>query len=169
MPAVNNGFNKFTAGKHGAGSGNDEYYTPKIYWDSIKKHIPKTKIWEAFYGDGTSAGHLKDLGFNVMPDQGDFFTAKPNKACIVSNPPYSLLYKIFEKLVDMPNKFILIIPIPKLSHLKTQKFLKEMKVQVIIPNQYTGFILNGKQTRCPPVYLCYLCRGLNLPRDLLYL
>ena len=169
MPKVNNGYNKFTAGKHGSGSGNDEYYTPRIYWESIKKYIPKSLVWEAFYGDGTSAKHLKDLGFKVMPDQGDFFKAKPNKACIVSNPPFSILNKVLEALKDMPNKFILIIPIPKIAHLKTQKILKEMDIQIIIPNHYTGFILNGEQTRCPPVYLCYLCRGLKLERDILYL
>ena len=69
----------------------------------------------------------------------------------------------------MPNKFILIIPIPKLAHRKVYSIMKKMNIQVIIPNHYTGFVVNSIQTRCPPVYMCYITRGLELDRDLVYL
>ncbi len=163
-------YNKGVMGKSGSNSGSDEYYTPKIYWSSIKKYIPKRKIWEAFYGDGSSAKHLESLGFKVNKDLGDFFIASSKcKDLIVSNPPFSILNKVLAHLDTIKNDFILIIPIPKIAHMKTQEILKNMNVQVIIPNHYTGFVYKGEQTRCPPVYLCYLTRGLKLPRDLLYL
>lgn len=161
-------YNKTVLGKCGSNSGSDEYYTPRIYWESIKQYIPNVKIWEAFYGDGSSARHLTDLGYKVNNDLGDFFEAKCDDF-IVSNPPFSILNKVLKHLETLKNNFILIIPIPKLCHIKTQKYLKKMNIQVIIPNHYTGFVVNGEQTRCPPVYVCYLTRGLKLDRDLLYL
>ncbi len=52
----------------------DDYMTPKSAWEAIKDYIPKDKkIWEAFYGDGTSAKYLKELGFDVICDDVDFF------------------------------------------------------------------------------------------------
>tara|TARA_R110000765_G_scaffold268162_2_gene367170 strand:+ start:1522 stop:2007 length:486 start_codon:yes stop_codon:yes gene_type:complete len=160
----------FTQGKKGSNQGSDEYFTPRIYWESIKELIPNETLWEAFYGDGSSAQHLRDLGFNVLEDTGDFFkVASKHKETIVSNAPFSKLYEVLKTLVDMPNKFILIIPIPKLAHRKVYSIMKKMNIQVIIPNHYTGFVVNSIQTRCPPVYMCYITRGLELDRDLVYL
>ena len=52
----------------------DDYMTPKYAWEDIQQYIPKDKvIWEVFYGDGKSGSYLKDLGFNVIHEQVDFF------------------------------------------------------------------------------------------------
>ena len=52
----------------------DDYMTPKYAWENIKDYIPKDKvIWEAFYGDGNSGDYLKELGFNVIHEQVDFY------------------------------------------------------------------------------------------------
>jgi len=41
----------------------DDYMTPKYAWENINEYIPKDKvIWESFYGDGKSAGYLRELG-----------------------------------------------------------------------------------------------------------
>jgi len=51
----------------------DDYMTPKSAWENIKEYIPReATIWEAFYGDGNSGNHLKDMGFNVIHDEDDF-------------------------------------------------------------------------------------------------
>ena len=62
------GFHTKTFTKH------DDYMTPKKAWEDIKHLIPPNKIiWEAFYGDGSSGNYLKELGFNVIHNDIDFF------------------------------------------------------------------------------------------------
>ncbi len=66
----------------------DNYMTPKSAWEAIKHYIPKDKIiWEAFYGDGKSGSYLKELGFQTIHRDIDFF--KNNLGdIIISNPPF---------------------------------------------------------------------------------
>ena len=67
----------------------DDYMTPKTAWENIQHFIPKDKvIWEAFYGDGTSGNHLKDLGFEVIHEPVDFFENDLGDI-IISNAPFS--------------------------------------------------------------------------------
>ena len=55
-------------------SNHDDYMTPKSAWQNIEMYIPKDKqIWESFYGDGTSAENLKELGFDVVSEDIDFY------------------------------------------------------------------------------------------------
>ena len=76
------GFTKKTFQKH------DDYMTPKYAWENIQHLIPKDKvIWEAFYGDGESGKYLRDLGFNVIHEEIDFFQNNLGEI-IVSNIPF---------------------------------------------------------------------------------
>ena len=62
------GFQTKTFSKH------DDYMTPKSAWENIKEFIPHNKvIWEAFFGDGESGKYLKELGFNTIHEDIDFF------------------------------------------------------------------------------------------------
>ena len=77
------GFHTKTFIKH------DDYMTPRHAWEAIKEYIPQDQtIWEAFYGDGDSGNHLKDMGFPVIHEPVDFFTNDLGDI-IVSNPPFS--------------------------------------------------------------------------------
>ncbi len=73
----------------------DDYMTPKYAWENIKDYIPKNKIiWECFFGDGKSGNDLKDMGFNVIHEEIDFFNN--NKGDIlISNPPFSKKQRSF--------------------------------------------------------------------------
>jgi len=76
----------------------DDYMTPKYAWENIKDYIPKDKIiWEAFMGDGKSGEYLKDLGFNVIHNDNDFFESNEGDV-IVSNPPFSKAKEILMRL-----------------------------------------------------------------------
>jgi hypothetical protein len=60
--------------------------TPKSAWESVAHLIPRDKvIYEAFYGDGTSGRHLRELGFNVILEPIDFFKNTHLGDLIVSN------------------------------------------------------------------------------------
>ena len=57
-------------------SNHDDYMTPKSACENIQMYIPKDKvIWEAFHCDGTSAANLRELGFNVVSEDVDFYKA----------------------------------------------------------------------------------------------
>ena len=89
---------------------------------------------------------------------------------IVSNPPYHNKNKMLKKLFDWDLPFILLMPIQTIAMVKTQRLLKNKNIQIIIPNIYKGFISkDGKQTKCPPFYICYICYNMNLERDIIYL
>jgi hypothetical protein len=67
----------------------DNYITNKNEWFRIKEYIPKDKvIWCPFYCDGKQKIYFKEMGFDIIHEDEDFF--KNNKGDIViDNPPFS--------------------------------------------------------------------------------
>jgi hypothetical protein len=152
----------------------DNYMTPKSGWENIKEYIPVDKvIWEPFYGDGKSGEYLKELGFNVIHKDEDFF--ENNKGdIIVSNPPFSLSEKILKKMKEIDKPFILIMPVSKISTNYFKKYFKN-EIQLIIPKRRIHFkkLIDGKEPegwkeQCN--FECfYYCYKMNLPNDILFL
>lgn len=156
----------------------DDYMTPYSAWRNIAHLIPKDKvIWEAFFCDGESGSHLKRLGFNVIHENIDFF--KNNKGeVVVSNPPFTLIPEILERLVELDKPFILIMPINKINTSYVRKLFSDNKdkIQIIIPRQRIQFIKvkNGvkltdkKDMKCN--FDCfYYCWKMDLPSDIIWL
>ena len=144
----------------------DDYFTPKYVWEDIKDYIPKDKvIWEAFYGDGQSGSFLEELGFNVIHKEVDFFENNLGEI-VVSNPPFSKIKQILEKLKELQKPFILIMPSSKIN---TQYFRKNFKddIQIIIPKKRIGFIKNKKQTKSCNFDCFYYCYKMNLSKDII--
>ena len=134
------GFHTKTFTKH------DDYCTPKHAWEDIKQFIPKKKIWEAFYCDGTSGNHLTELGFDVIHEERDFFTEPPdNYDIIVSNPPFSRTKEILKQLLIYDKPFILIMPSSKINTSYMREW-KDKGLQIIIPRKRIHFIklIDGK-------------------------
>jgi len=116
----------------------DDYMTPKSAWENIKHLIPKDKmIWEAFYGDGKSGDYLKELGFNVIHDQINFFENDLGDI-IVSNPPFTIVKEVLLRLKELDKPFIIIMPVSKLN---TSYFRENFmnKIQIIIPPKRIHF------------------------------
>ncbi len=151
----------------------DDYMTPKYVWDNIKELIPKDKvIWEAFYGDGKSGTHLKELGFNVIHEPIDFFDNDKGDI-IVSNPPFSKSKEVMDRLYELDKPFIIIFPSSKIN---TQYFRKwNNKIQIIIPKKRINFEkkINGvtpKGWKNACNFDCfYYCYKMNLDRDINWL
>ena len=146
----------------------DEYMTPKAVWESIKDYIPKNKvIWEAFYGDGKSGQYLRELGFEVIHEDIDFFTENRGEV-IVSNPPFSDKMRVLKRLKELDKPFILLLPAATLGT-KTLQQLYGNDIQIIVPKGRISYIKNGSQTASvwfASFFYCYKC---NLPRDLVFL
>ena len=160
------GFHTKTFLKH------DDYMTPKSAWENIKQYIPEDKIiWEAFMGDGKSGEYLKELGFNVIHNDNDFFLSNEGDV-LVSNPPFSKSKEIMYRLKELDKPFILILPCSKIS---TQYFRENFKdtdnpLQIIIPRKRIQFVKNGNETQNKCNFDCfYYCYKMNLERDIIWL
>lgn len=162
------GFHTKTFTKH------DDYMTPKYAWENIKNFIPKDKIiWEAFYGDGKSGEHLKDLGFTVIHKDEDFFKSNYGDI-IVSNPPFSKSKEVLDRLFELDKPFIIIFPCSKINTSYFRKY-KDKNIQIIIPRKRIQFIklVNGKSPdnlKSDCNFDCfYYCYKMNLKNDITWL
>tara|TARA_R100000951_G_scaffold81912_1_gene69609 strand:+ start:196 stop:696 length:501 start_codon:yes stop_codon:yes gene_type:complete len=165
---MNNSHNDYTTyTKH------DDYMTPRSCWEEIQQYIPKDKvIWEAFYGDGKSGEYLRELGFDVIHKDVDFFTNDLGNI-IVSNPPFSNKKEVFTRLRELDKPFIIICPAPTIS----TKYFKELfrdNIQLIIPKkriqfqkQVNGVVPDDWVNRCN--FECfYFCYKIGLDKDIIF-
>ena len=155
----------------------DDWMTPKTAWDDIKQFIPNNKIiWEAFYGDGKSGNYLKELGFNTIHENIDFFENDKGEI-VVSNPPFAKIPEILTRLVELKKPFILIMPSSKINTQYFRKifFAEDEPIQIIIPKKRIQFfkMVNGKvdeKQKLACNFDCfYYCWKINLPRDIMWL
>tara|TARA_R110000737_G_C14302966_1_gene436363 strand:- start:36 stop:542 length:507 start_codon:yes stop_codon:yes gene_type:complete len=155
----------------------DDYMTPKSAWENIEQYIPKDKvIWEAFMGDGKSGEYLKEMGFDVIHNDNDFFQSNEGDV-IVSNPPFSKSKDIINRLKELDKPFIIIMPTAKIctSYFRENFKSTDSQLQIIIPRkrihflkQINGVIPEGWKNACN--FDCfYYCYKMNLPRDIMWL
>ena len=157
------GFHTKTFLKH------DDYMTPKYAWKNIQQYIPKDKIiWEAFMGDGKSGEYLKELGFNVIHNDNDFFESNEGDV-IVSNPPFSDKNKTMKRLKELDKPFIILLPQPAINTTAIRELFKN-ELQIIIPRKRIQFVKNGNELQNKCNFDCfYYCYKMDLPRDIIWL
>ena len=155
-------------------SNHDDYMTPKYAWENIKDYIPKDKIiWEAFYGNGSSGNYLKELGFNTIHEDIDFFENNLGEI-IVSNPPFSHTKKVMDRLYELDKPFILILPSAKINTSYIRKW-KDKNIQIIIPRKRIHFdkmvdgLVDPNQKKCCNFDCFYYCYKMDLPKDIIWL
>jgi len=138
----------------------NEYYTPESIWKRIDLVFDKCKdkiIFEPFYGKGHSFETFVKMGFSVLGEKDlDFFSDKSLeniRKCdiIITNPPFSIKYKIMKLLVDENKSFCMILP---LSCINTHSFRKcfENKLNevcILMPKGRLSFIKNNKIQSSP--------------------
>ena len=153
----------------------DEWYTPKSAWEDIQHLIPKKKIWEAFYGDGKSGNYLKELGFEVIHEDVDFFE-KDYGELVVSNPPFTKVPEVLERLVLLEKPFILIMPSSKINTQYFRKLFCNKGIQIIIPKKRIQFDKLDKDTdeiseskKACNFDCFYYCWKIGLPQDIVWL
>ena len=165
------GFHTKTFQKH------DDYMTPRYAWENIAHLIPKDKvIWEAFYGDGKSGEYLRELGFNTIHEEIDFFT-EDRGDIIISNPPFSKSKEVLTRLKELNKPFMMILPASKVTTQYVRGLFKDSTdpLQLVIPRKRIHFQkqIDGKMPEgwknCCNFDCFYYAWKMGLPRDLLWL
>ena len=148
----------------------DNYSTDKNGWEIIKEYIPKDKvIWSPFYCDGKQKEYFKEMGFDIIHKDEDFFSYTPEYDIIIDNPPFSQMKEICKKLKELDKPFILIAK--PLILMKWFQCMFKDYLQVIIPFSRPTFthLTNPKKGYTPPYGVQYYCYKMNLPKDLIFI
>ena len=145
----------------------DNYTTDKNGWEIIKDFIPSNKkIWAPFYCDGKQKEYFKEMGYDIIHEDEDFFLNNKGEI-IIDNPPYSKWFDICFRLKQLDKPFIIIAPPRAFTTKKFQNLFKE-HLQLIIPNKRPTFTKLNEESigYTPPFGIWYFCYKLNLQKDL---
>ena len=150
--------------------GSDNYITNKMEWERIKEYIPENKkIWSPFYCDGKQKEYFKDMGYDIIHDDEDFF--ENNKGdIIIDNIPFSKKKDIFKRLKELDKPFILICP----SYLLSLKFFQELykdQIQILVPYTRIKFkhIDSINKNYTPPYASFFFCYKMDFKKDLIFI
>ncbi len=148
----------------------DNYITNKEDWEKIKQYIPKDKqIWSPFYCDGKQKEYFKDMGFDIIHEDEDFF--QNNKGdIIIDNPPFSKKKEILKRLKDLDKPFILIAPSVLLGYKYFQDYFKDNLQIIVTYNRIKFKHLNSDNKNYTPPYASFFyCYKMNLEKDLIFI
>tara|TARA_R110001632_G_scaffold148716_1_gene265964 strand:+ start:438 stop:917 length:480 start_codon:yes stop_codon:yes gene_type:complete len=149
----------------------DNYATDKKGWEIIEPYIPKDKkIWSPFYCDGKQKEYFKEMGFDIIHQDKDFFSYTPEYDICIDNPPFSKKKEILKKLKELGKPFILICPSMMLAYKYFQEDFKD-EIQIIIPSKRINFrhINSTNKNYSPPFASFYFCYKMNLEKDLIFI
>ncbi len=167
--------------------GRDLFQTPNYAVDLLVPFIPKSVewIWECATGDGKLENRLRfhkygvigtDLrrtlyyqSFNFLTDDIDAFSEcygiQVGIDCIITNPPFSLKRKFYEKCIEYKIPFALLIAadysgwIIKATHDGAEKIIPTRRIDYITPSGLSG--ANGHTADFHSMWLTW---GFNLGR-----
>ena len=151
-----------------AGSGNDEFYTPRYAIEPILKYIDKDSVvWCPFDTEQSNfVKMLKDKGIKVINshlEKGtDFFKcAIPDCTHIVSNPPYSLKNEVFERLFMLKIPFAMLVGVVGLfESQKRFEMFRDNQFEIMYLNRRVSYFkdyADVKPALNPPFSSVYLC------------
>jgi len=148
----------------------DNYATDKLGWEIIKDYIPTDKqIWSPFYCDGKQKEYFKEMGFDIIHEDEDFFQNNKGEV-IIDNPPFSKMKDICLRLKELDKPFIL-VAFSKVILMKWFQKLFKDHLQIIIPFKRPTFthLKNPKKGYTPPFGVMYYCYKMNLEKDLIFI
>lgn len=154
-----------------AGSGNDEFYTPRYAIEPILKYLDKNSIvWCPFDTEQSNfVKMLKNKGIKVINshlEMGiDFFNCEvPECTYIVSNPPYSLKNEVFERLFAIKKPFAMLVGVVGLfESQKRFDMFKNNDFEIMYLNRRVSYFkdfADEKPSLNPPFSSVYLCSGI---------
>lgn len=91
----------------------DFYPTPRSAFHPLLPFLPKLPIWEPAQGDGRLVLYMRRYGLNAAGDDlnagYDFLTDPTPRACIVTNPPFSLSLEFCDHALSVSAEVFLLL------------------------------------------------------------
>lgn len=148
----------------------DEYYTPKILVEVLVPYIKDFEvIWCPFDTESSEFVQVfRDLNKQVYYSHiwagQDFFTWSPDDHydCIISNPPFSMKLKVFDRLYKLNKPFAMVMGLPILNYQEVGSFFLDKELQLLIVDKKISF--DGKTASFNNSYFC----SKFLPRDICF-
>lgn len=161
-----------------AGSGNDEFYTPKYAIEPIIEFInPNSTIWCPFDTDNSLYVKIfKENNLTVInshiSDGIDFFNCDiPKCDYIISNPPYSLKFEVFEKLFNIGKPFAMLVGVVGLfESQKRFNLFKNNKFEIMYMNKRISYFKSYEEKKAslnPPFSSVYITHKM-LPSQIMF-
>lgn len=145
---------------------NDEYYTPEYAIKPILKHIKnKSVIWCPFdTNQSLFVKVLSENGHDVInthiDDGNDFFNLNFDCDYIISNPPYSIKYDVFNRLFYLKKPFAMLTGIVGLfESQKRFNLFKNNEFEIMYLNKRVSFFNDYNDKRLiinPPFSSAYI-------------
>jgi len=149
----------------------DNYTTDKHGWEIIKDYIPNNKkIYAPFFCNGKQKDYFKEMGYDIIHEDTDFFTNNYDYDIIIDNPPFGKFKEICLKLKEDDKPFILMCPSRTLQLKHFQKLFKN-EIQLIIPYTRPTFthLTKPKKGYTPPFGVMFFCYKMNFEKDMIFL
>lgn len=161
-----------------ANSGNDEFYTPEYAIIPLLKYLSNIKtIWCPFDTENSLFVKIfNQQGFTVInthKDLGDDFFKIEMPICdiIISNPPYSLKYEVFERLFNLGKPFAMLVGIVGLfESQKRFNLFKHNNFEIMYFNKRISYFKNyddKKPSLNPPFSSVYITKEI-LPNKIIF-
>jgi len=163
-----------------ANSKNDEFYTPEYAITPLLKYISQYKtIWCPFDTDDSLFVKIfRKEGFKVInthiSESLDFFKIDISDIpcdIIISNPPYSIKYEVFEKLFKLNKPFAMLVGIVGLfESQKRFNIFKTYDFEIMYFNKRVSYFKNyneQKPSLNPPFSSVYITKGV-LPNRIIF-
>lgn len=160
-----------------AGSGKDEFYTPKYAVTVIAKYLkPKSKIWCPFdTEDSFFVKTFKEQGHTVIPTHlwtgEDFFSTDVKCDYIISNPPYSLKAEVFERLFYLGTPFAMLVGVVGLfESQKRFEMFRSNEFEILYLNRRVSYFESYEDVKPklnPPFSSVYITRKI-LPKQIMF-
>ena len=139
----------------------DEYYTPAILVKPILNFIKENSVvWCPFDTEHSEfVIALQEKGIKVIYSHllygQDFFDYEPQEHYdyIVSNPPFTLKLKVFERLYQLGKPFAMVCPLTMLNYQEVGEFFLNKELQLLIVDKKVSF--DGNTASFNNSYFCY--------------
>lgn len=147
----------------------NDYNTPAYALDILLPYLPKKKvIWEAAWGAGRLARHLRNAGYQVVGDAKlDCRHQTPaGWDMIVTNPPFDIKDKLLERAYAFGKPFAILLPLTALEGKARHRLYRAHGISVIIPDKYIDFESDRLRDDHCPFSTAWFCWKLKLPAQL---
>lgn len=160
-----------------AGSGNDEFYTPRYAIEPILKYVPNdATVWCPFDTEESNfVKMLRERGNTVVATHlqsgHDFFETDIDCDFIVSNPPYSMKADVLDRLFALGKPFAMLIGVVGLFESQRRfELFRDNPFEIMYLNRRVAYFkdyADEKPSLNPPFSSVYLCSKM-LPERIVF-